>query len=232
MCAERPDGLPSCADEHDAFPEGSSILDRNLQRRFSIGILLDFRTIESSEGLRQSQLERVQNLPASVIPSELSAHQMAGSLTGTDRYSSWEDPLGHERVDGHPIEQLSLLDRALLRKYSVAALPDGSSIATDKTKVQSERDCDILREEEPQPIVEQVSAKPLEKEVSMVSVTCTDFSQMRADDRASKNAREQAKRRRRFTGKTFKSKSPETLIKDEPRDSLELTIATSGYSSV
>ena len=36
MCAERPDGLPRCVDEHEAFPEGSSILDRILQRRFRI----------------------------------------------------------------------------------------------------------------------------------------------------------------------------------------------------
>ena len=46
MCAERPDGLPRCVDECDAFPEGSSILDRNLQRKFSIGNLRDFRTVE------------------------------------------------------------------------------------------------------------------------------------------------------------------------------------------
>ena len=91
-------------------------------------------------------------------------------------------PLGHERVDGHPIGQLSLLDRALLRKYSVAALLDGLPSAADKKKVQSERDDEILREEESQSIVEQVSAEPLEKEVSMVSATCTDFTQMHAED--------------------------------------------------
>ena len=87
-----------------------------------------------------------------------------------------EDPLGHERVDRHPIGQLTLLDRALLRKYSVPALPDGLPGAADKTKVQSKRDGHTLREEEPRPIVEQASMKPSENEASMVSVTGTELS--------------------------------------------------------
>ena len=69
-----------------------------------------------------------------------------------------QDPLGRERVDGHPIGQLSLLDRTLLRRYSIAALPDGLPSSADETKVQSEREGDTLREEEPQPIVERAEA--------------------------------------------------------------------------
>ena len=47
---------------------------------------------------------------------------------------------------------------------------------------------------------------------------------MHGDDRANKDPRGQAKKRMRFTGKTFKSKATETLIKDEPRDSLVTTL--------
>ena len=55
-----PDGFPCPADlKLEAKFEGSSLLDRILQRRFSIGILRDFRTVESSESFRQSQFERV-----------------------------------------------------------------------------------------------------------------------------------------------------------------------------
>ena len=58
------DGLPCPAGlKREANSEGSSLLDRILQRRFSIGILRDFRTVESSESLRQSQFERVQIVP-------------------------------------------------------------------------------------------------------------------------------------------------------------------------
>ena len=144
---------------------GSSLVDRCLERKYRIGFPQAFQEVEKSKVARQSQLGEFQNFPASVIPSQLSAPQTAARS---------EDPLGHERVDGPPMEQLSLPDRALLRKCSIPALHDGLPSAADKTKVQSERDGYTLREEEPQPIVEQVSMKPSEKELSMVSVTGTE----------------------------------------------------------
>ena len=48
-----------------------------------------FRDDEKSEGLRQSD-PRVQNLPASVSSSELSAHQMGGALAGEVRITKIE----------------------------------------------------------------------------------------------------------------------------------------------
>ena len=97
------DELPSSAGE--ANPDGSSLLDRILQRRHSIGILRDFHSGESSESLRQSQLDQVQIVPATLIPSELSSHQMAARSDGS---------LARSGVDGHPISALSLQDKVLL----------------------------------------------------------------------------------------------------------------------
>ena len=77
----------------------------------------DFHVGEKSERLRQSDFG-VQIVPASRSPSELSAHQMGLPLAGTVRLKS-----EHSSIDpiptlstGEPI-QLSIADRALLRKY-------------------------------------------------------------------------------------------------------------------
>ena len=99
---ESRDGQPSPADFQGSEQlRGSSLIDRCLERRFtvseSIGISRDFVITEKSEHLRQSQPGQVQNLPASVIPSELSAHQMGARS---------EDPLEYKGVDGHPNVQL------------------------------------------------------------------------------------------------------------------------------
>ena len=58
----------------------------------------------------------------------------------------------------------------------------------------------------------------------MVSATCTVLTQTHAEDDSAKDAREHAKKRRRFTGKAFKPKASETLIKVEPRDSLQTAL--------
>ena len=101
-----PDGFPCPADlKLEANFEGSSLQDRILQRRLRTGILRDFRTVESSESLRQSHFERVQIVPATVIPSELSAHQMAARSDGSLRQS---------RADGRPTALLSLQDKSTL----------------------------------------------------------------------------------------------------------------------
>ena len=132
------DELPSSASE--ANPDGSSLLDRILQRRHSIGILRDFHSGESSESLRQSQLEQVQIVPATLIPSELSAHQMAARSDGS---------LARSGVDGHPISALSLQDKVLLRKYSIP-VSTGTSITVAETNlVKSERDGCTIRSEGP-----------------------------------------------------------------------------------
>ena len=65
-----PDGLPSESPVHaDGLPssavsESSSLLDRIFQKKYRIWYLRDFHTGESSESLRQSQLDQVQIVPA------------------------------------------------------------------------------------------------------------------------------------------------------------------------
>ena len=109
-----------------------------LQRRYSIGILRDFHSGESSERLRQSQLDQVQIVPATLIPSELSAHQMAARSDGS---------LAQTRVDGHPISALSLQDKVLLRKYSILVSTDTLTTAAETSLVQSEHEeCKIRSE--------------------------------------------------------------------------------------
>ena len=83
--------------------------------------LRDFHTDENSERVRESD-SGVQIVPASGSPSELSAHQMGLSLAGASRLK--EEPI-HSipgtsalAIDGH--EQLSISDRALLRKYGLS----------------------------------------------------------------------------------------------------------------
>ena len=108
------DGLPCRASsKHEVNSEGSSLLDRILQRRHSIDFSLDFHSGESSESLRQSQLDQVQIVPATLIPSELSAHQMAARSDGS---------LAQPWADGRPVSALSLQDKVLLRKYSIPVL--------------------------------------------------------------------------------------------------------------
>ena len=141
---EHPDGLPCESPVHrdglpsSANPESSSLLDRILQKRYSIGILRDFHIGESSERLRQSQLDQVQTVPPTLIPSELSAHQMAARSDGS---------LALSRVDGHPISALSLQDKVLLRKYSIPVSADTSITAAETRLVQSERDECTIRSE-------------------------------------------------------------------------------------
>ena len=109
------DGLPSTRVFQGHEHSHGSLLDRLMEKRFTnsssdnkdIAFSRVFRDDEMSEQLRQSDL-KVQNLPSRVSSSELSAHQMDGTLA---------DRFGHDRVDGRPPDSLSLQDRALLRRY-------------------------------------------------------------------------------------------------------------------
>ena len=77
----------------------------------------DFHFGEKSERLRESDFG-VQIVPASRSPSELSAHQMGLSLAGTVRLKS--EPISIDAISTLAIgesAQLSISDRALLRKY-------------------------------------------------------------------------------------------------------------------
>ena len=111
---DKRDGCPSSAE----LSEGRDGFPRPGDTEYSDTVFLrDFHADENSERVRQSD-SGVQIVPASRSPSELSAHQMGLSLTGTVRLKSEPisvDPTG--TVDIGESVQLSISDRALLRKY-------------------------------------------------------------------------------------------------------------------
>ena len=108
------DGCPSSAE----LSEGRDGFLRPGDTEYSDTVVLrDFYTDENSERVRQSD-SGVQIVPASRSPSELSAHQMGLSLAGTVRLKS--EPIGVDPIGTLDIGesvQLSISDRALLRKY-------------------------------------------------------------------------------------------------------------------
>ena len=126
-----PDGLSSIM-EDPVHRDGCPISDEPSECRdgfpstgdteYSVAVFLrDSHTGENSERVRESD-SGVQIVTASGIPSELSAHQMGLSLAGASRLK--EEPI-HSipgtsaiAIDGH--EQLSISDRALLRKYGLS----------------------------------------------------------------------------------------------------------------
>ena len=196
------DGLP-CATNL----RGSSLIDRCLKRKYGIGFSQAFQEVEKSKVGRQSQLGEVQNFFGCVIPSEPSAHQTAARS---------EDPLGCERVDGHPIVHLSLLDKALLRKYSHPERSDWSRTSEYLRTVQSKRDGLNATNEEPHVSVVSDFAKCTDGEATGTGVTefpMTESASERIDGSTSQvyiagieavvkeDSRKDSHKRRRFTGK-------------------------------
>ena len=126
------DGLP-CNDEdqkvRDEFPRSEDLQGQahseGLNSTSDIentAISRILRIAEKSERLRQSDFG-VQIVPASRSPSELSAHQMGLSLAGTSRSKKETiDSTSAQAIEGQG--QLSIADRALLRKYGPSNQPE------------------------------------------------------------------------------------------------------------
>ena len=119
------DGLPSTEQDpkvRDEFPSIGDLQGRahseGLNSTSDIentAISRISRIAEKSERLRESDFG-VQIVPASRSPSELSAHQMGLSLAGTSRLKNEPiDSISTLATEGSA--QLSISDRALLRKY-------------------------------------------------------------------------------------------------------------------
>ena len=94
--AEDLDGLPSTAEMKGCEHFEGRILDSPDCKRTAFARI--FRVAEKSEEVRQSDFG-VRNLPANVSSSELSPHQMGGSLAGTVRFSGM---LQSEMDPAHP----------------------------------------------------------------------------------------------------------------------------------
>ena len=99
------DGFPSISEgceSPDEWPRSGVIGQLEAESMNSLSNNTDtvfsqvFHDDEKSEGVRQSDF-RVQNLPASGSPSELSAHQMGASLAGTTRLKT--ELIDPERLD-------------------------------------------------------------------------------------------------------------------------------------
>ena len=199
------DGLPSESPVHaDGLPssavfESSSLLDRIFQKKYSIGILRDFHTGESSESLRQSQLDQVQIVPATLIPSELSAHQMAARSDGS---------LARSRVDGHPTSALSLQDKQLLRKYSIPVSIDTTITAAERSLVQSERDGCTIRSEGPQKAEYRAKVEQTDSRISDSNARGSADQLVRISSSVSKDSGETDPKRRRRIGKFGVKKEP------------------------
>ena len=136
------DEFPSIAEgseSRDGLPRSGDIVMNSSSDNTDTVFSRVFHDDEKSEGVRQSDF-RVQNLPASGSPSELSAHQMGGALAGKTRLTTeaidtgrldrsynigYADNLtslnGGIRVSvlifWMETGQLSIADRALMRKY-------------------------------------------------------------------------------------------------------------------
>ena len=121
-----PDGFPSISEgceSRDELPRSGVIHQvesgsmNSISDNTSTVFSGDFHVGEKSERLRQSDFG-VQIVPASRSPSELSAHQMGLPLAGTVRLKS--EPISIGPISTLAIgesTQLSISDRALLRKY-------------------------------------------------------------------------------------------------------------------
>ena len=200
------DGLSENPEHSDGLPrstvfENSSLLDRIFQKKYSIGILRDFHTVKVSESLRQSQLDQVQIVPPSLVPSELSAHQMAARSDGS---------LARSGVDGHPSSALSLQDKVLLHKYSIP-VSIGTSIATaEGSFVQSERDECMIRSEVPQKAEDRVKVDQRDPRTSGSKASGSADQLVQSSSSVSKDSAETDPKRRRRVGKLG--------VRKEPRD--------------
>ena len=127
-----PDGFPSISqgcESRDELPRSGVIHQvesgsmNSISDNTSTVFSGDFHVGEKSERLRQSDFG-VQIVPASRSPSELSAHQMGPPLAGTVRLKS--EPISIDPISTLATgesTQLSISDRALLRKYKSSGQP-------------------------------------------------------------------------------------------------------------
>ena len=150
------DGFPSSShisEVRDGCPS-THIMD-STQSAKSTGFTPIFRISENSERLRESD-PGVQIVPASRSPSELSAHQMGLSLAGASRME--DEPIhsipGTSALAIERHEQLSISDRALLRKY-------GPSGQQQETIREPDTRHDSI------PIIQRVDGHPLQGDLKL-----------------------------------------------------------------
>ena len=218
---ESRDGLQSRAVSQGHEHSHGSLLDRLLEKRFSnstdIAFSRVFRDDEMFEQLRQSDL-KVQNLPTSVSSSELSAHQLGGTLAGR---------FGHEKVDGHPPDYFTPQDRALLRRYSKVFCDEVVQNKSDGLRSRGDEHTRTIKDVSADASCLEVSTEtvvspvPIAVTVSPTKDDLADGKRLRSQDGKRKS--------RRYTGKAVKNNLREQvpIIKDVPTDE-KLQVQSSG----
>ena len=149
------DGLPRSGDVEGYVHTEAKFMNSSSDSA-DTAFLRVFHDDEKSEGVRQSD-SRVQNLPASVSSSELSAHQMSGSLAGNVRITSIEPSgLDPEGSDGCSLFGLTSVP-------SVSLLIGGTSVAVESAEdIPSEqREASKKRSIETTAVVDDVPSESL-----------------------------------------------------------------------
>ena len=128
-----------------------------------------------------------------------------------------EGPLGCERVDGHPIVHLSLLDKAPLHKYSHSQ-PSGLSTRNYLRTVHNKRDGLSAADEGPHASEESVFAKQADGEATGTEVTEIHIVEPATEASVDEGLQSGSRNSRRFTGKATKTVTQGVVlnIKSEP----------------
>ena len=131
------DGFPSSAEvseNRDGLPRSGEMAMNPSSDNADTVFSLVFHSDEKSEGVRQSD-SRVQIVPASGSPSELSAHQMGASLAGKVRFSS---SVHNETDSAHP----DGFSRLRLKSEPTDPVPfDGSSSLAESAEGMFSEHC-------------------------------------------------------------------------------------------
>ena len=212
-----PDGLTTISqdpDHRDAFPSSAEFSDHRdgfpragVMEYSDTVFLRDFHADENSERVRQSD-SGVQIVPASRSPSELSAHQMGLSLAGTVRLKS--EPIGVDLTGTLYIResvQLSISDRALLRKYKSSEQVKENSQQTRPYKQEISASVSRVDGHPPEQSLGLYDRMLLRKYPDAGTKTTFSHSSTLVSSPPVVHSVESVKRRRRFCGKENSNKA-------------------------
>ena len=169
--------------------------------------LRDFHADENSERVRQSD-SGVQVVPASRSPSELSAHQMGLPLAGTVRLKS--EPIGVDprgTLDIGESVQLSISDRALLRKYKSSEQVKEDSQRAGTYKQENSTSVSRVDGHPPKPTLSLYDRMLLRKYPDAGSNTMLSYSSTLVSSPPVAHPGECVRKRRRFYGKGNSNKA-------------------------
>ena len=203
-----PDQRDACPSSAEAFRRSRWIPEARSYTEYSDTVFLrDFHADENSERVRQSD-SGVQIVPASRSPSELSAHQMGLSLAGTIRLKS--EPIGVDptgTLDIGESVQLSISDRALLRKYKSSGKVEENSQQAGTYKQEISTSVSRVDGHPPKPSLSLYDRMLLRKYPDAGTKTTLSPSSTLVSSPPVVHPVESVKKRRRFYGKGNSNKA-------------------------